>query len=549
MGVWEYFFGFIRMRSAAFKSIGFIAIGIALQSTPAAAFVCENVIFHDGGDSNASGGNDTTNMACGIQANAISTNGTATAIGSVATAAGQDAIALGFGAKAGDPSVSVFTNGQNIAIGSGAHAGTTGAVQFGAIALGTGATADVTNGIAIGNQATSMAEGAVALGPGAVADRTNTVSVGTTFFNRQIVNVAAGTSGSDAVNLDQLNAAVSSIAAPVQADNSNMRTTPSAAATDALATGFGSSASANNSTAVGNAAVASAANSVAIGFGSVANVANTFSVGAAGATRAIVNVTAGAITSTSTDAINGQQLFTANQRVANAFGGGAGLDANGQLTAPTYTIAGVNYNNVGSALAAISTSGTTYFQSNSTGPGASATGTNSVAMGSGATASNTNTVAIGTDATATQANSVAIGSGSTTSAANTVSVGSAGNERRITNVAAGISPTDAVNVGQLNGAVTGLQSQIGGLQNQIVDNRNEARGGVALALASAGLHFDPRPGKLSVAGSYGNFKGVSGLALGLGYAATDRVRFNATVSGSPDQGSMGGVVAGSFTLN
>jgi autotransporter adhesin len=130
-----------------------------------------------------------------------------------------------------------------------------------------------------------------------------------------------------------------------------------------------------------------------------------------------------------------------------------------------------------------------------------------------------------------------------------VSVGAAGNERRITNVAAGISPTDAVNVGQFSSMATGFQSQIGGLQNQIIDNRFEARGGIALALASGGLHFDARPGKWSVAGSYGNFKGVSGLAVGFGYAATDRLRFNATVSGSPDQGSYGGVVAGSFTLN
>ncbi len=96
---------------------------------------------------------------------------------------------------------------------------------------------------------------------------------------------------------------------------------------------------------------------------------------------------------------------------------------------------------------------------------------------------------------------------------------------------------------------TGIQSQIGGLQNQINDNRWEARGGIALALASGGLHFDNRPGKLSVAGSYGNFKGASGLAFGVGYAASDRLRFNATVSGSPDQGSFGGVVGGSLTLN
>jgi autotransporter adhesin len=79
--------------------------------------------------------------------------------------------------------------------------------------------------------------------------------------------------------------------------------------------------------------------------------------------------------------------------------------------------------------------------------------------------------------------------------------------------------------------------------------RWEARGGVALALAASGLRYDDRPGKFSLAGAFGNFKGQSGLAFGLGYSATDRLRFNASVSGVPSQGSVGGVVSGSITLN
>ncbi|MPZ56690.1 MAG: hypothetical protein GEU91_09390 [Rhizobiales bacterium] len=47
------------------------------------------------------------------------------------------------------------------------------------------------------------------------------------------------------------------------------------------------------------------------------------------------------------------------------------------------------------------------------------------------------------------ARSVAIGSGSIATAANTVSVGNAGSERRIVNVAAGVKPTDAVNLRQV----------------------------------------------------------------------------------------------------
>jgi len=58
-----------------------------------------------------------------------------------------------------------------------------------------------------------------------------------------------------------------------------------------------------------------------------------------------------------------------------------------------------------------------------------------------------------------------------------------------------------------------------------------------------------RPGKLSVAASYGNFKGLSGLATGLAYAVTERVRVNGAVTASPNVGDCGVVVGASFTLN
>jgi len=181
---------------------------------------------------------------------------------------------------------------------------------------------------------------------------------------------------------------------------------------------------------------------------------------------------------------------------------------------------------------------------------------NATALGGGAQANFANSTAIGAGAVASGVNSVALGAGSVASAANTVSVGAAGAERRITNVAAGINPTDAVNVSQLAGVTGGLQGQIGNLQSQVTnlqgqvtDNLREARAGIALAMAAGALQFDQRPGKLSVAGAYGNFKGSSGLAIGIGYAASDRWRVNATFSGSPDQNAYGGVVSSSFTLN
>lgn len=339
----------------------------------------------------------------------------------------------------------------------------------------------------------------------------------------------------------------------------------------ANATAIGNAALANaaNATAIGQGAQANATNSVALGFGSIANVANTVSVGAAGTERKIVNMADGIIGGGSTDAVTGGQLFTANQRVAAAFGGNAALDGNGQLTAPSYTIRGVAYDNAGGAFGAVDTAlnsivgGSTYVRVNSSGPAANASGTdaialggnsqatqsgsiavglnasstglNSIAIGTGATATGSVAVgagaiaanggaaygdgavataplstAVGPNASATAANAVAIGSGSTNTVANTVSFGSAGNERRLTNVAAGISPTDAVNVGQLNSVAAGFQNEISSLQTQT----DKVKDGVALALAVGGAATLQPGRKFALSTSYGNFQGSNALGVG-----------------------------------
>lgn len=60
--------------------------------------------------------------------------------------------------------------------------------------------------------------------------------------------------------------------------------------------------------------------------------------------------------------------------------------------------------------------------------------------------------------------------------------------------------------------------------NRISDNGTEARAGTALALATAGLRYDDRPGKLSLAGGFGNFKGHLGWHLA---SATTQAWFSA----------------------
>jgi trimeric autotransporter adhesin len=109
-----------------------------------------------------------------------------------ATASGALAVAVGAKASA--------TGAGSVAMGNGAQA-----TADNATALGQNALASGTGSVAVGNGAQATADNAVALGQNSVADRANTVSVGTAGSERQITNVAAGTQGTDAVNVNQLN--------------------------------------------------------------------------------------------------------------------------------------------------------------------------------------------------------------------------------------------------------------------------------------------------------------------------------------------------------
>ena len=74
------------------------------------------------------------------------------------------------------------------------------------------------------------------------------------------------------------------------------------------------------------------------------------------------NIANGTIADKSKDAVNGGQLHTAKQEMANALGGNAGVDANGALTQPTYSITkddatggADTVNNVGAAVSKLDT--------------------------------------------------------------------------------------------------------------------------------------------------------------------------------------------------
>ncbi|MGX9779597.1 ESPR-type extended signal peptide-containing protein [Stenotrophomonas maltophilia group sp. LNF336] len=181
---------------------------------------------------------------------------------------------------------------------------------------GTEAVASGADSIAVGTNARATAANSIAVGAGSLADRANSVSIGAAGAERQVTNMAAGTAATDAVNVGQLQASEQG----------------------ALRYDLNGDGSVNYASAT---------------------------LGQTGTATTLRNLGPGQVSATSSEAINGAQLFAANQAVATHLGGGAAVDANGVLTAPTYSINNVaangtitkgNYNDVGTAFDAVSNS-------------------------------------------------------------------------------------------------------------------------------------------------------------------------------------------------
>ena len=212
-------------------------------------------------------------------------------------------------------------------------------------------------------------------------------------------------------------------------------------------------------------------------------------------TRILTGVSAGALSANSSDAVNGGQLLTANQRVAAAFGGGAGLDANGQLTAPSYAILGNTYDNVGSALGALNTQVT----SNTTSIDNLQTQVSNGSIGLVQQNATTRVISVG---------------GSTDGAVVNVS-GSAGN-RTVTGVAAGAlsaTSTDAVNGSQLY--ATNLQ--VASLSGQVASNTTDI---ATLNATVTGISQASKYTRVNSSGPGANASGSEAIAIGSNAQAT-----------------------------
>ncbi|RQM46209.1 hypothetical protein EHZ19_20500 [Paraburkholderia bannensis] len=267
---------------------------------------------------------------------------------------------------------------------------------------------------------------------------------------------------------------------------------------------------------------------------------DSVTLGGSGATSPVKlsNIADGALSETSTDAVNGSQLYNALAGIENvASNGNLLFAADGNRNTESATASGVH-----------ATAG---------GANSLASGENSTAMGAASQATGKNSSALGANSTASAEGAVALGAGSVADRDNTVSVGSAGGERQIVNVKAGTQGTDAVNVSQLNDAVLNAQSyttqavaqgvqQANAYTNQQIGQvRREMNSLGAAAMAASSLIPNARAeGNFQMAVAAGTYGGESALALGANWYVSDRLLLNAHVARSTGAGGSTGASVG-----
>ena len=351
-------------------------------------------------------------------------------IGPKASASGIDSIAIGNGGVGGDPNNTVTggtgttynnidVNGINTDVYYGVKSVDDGSIAFGnranaakgGLAIGTVSIAD--GGIAVGQSV--LSKNGVAIGSAVSATAANAVALGSRAEASSVGAVAIGGYSATDRTKAQGNNAVAIGASAVTDGN------------ETIAIGKSANASNANTVAVGKNANASKANAVALGSDSTTDTnatrhANTtingitynfagatsdtgmqVSVGAAGKERQIKNVAAGEVSATSTDAINGSQLFAVASQIKPI-----------QYFSVNSSDAGNKDNSGAKAGGSIAI-----------GPNAVSEGANSISLGNGSkTAKNQNSaIAIGYSAEANGFATVAIGSGDNNTTPKTVAGG------------------------------------------------------------------------------------------------------------------------------
>lgn len=443
------------------------------------------------------------NTAAGGGALAVGTNSIAgingTAVGTSATS-GNQGTAVGTNSQAATNSTAIGYNSnvskQN-SVGVGENTVVNGS---GSVALGDAARVDSgINNTSIGATARTSGTQSTAVGYGSAATNQGDTAIGTQSTATSTISGGAIALGNTAKATGDGTTAIG-LLTTVSADRATaLGTGATASAVDGMALGGFSTSSAQRSTALGYRANASIDDSVAIGSNSTTSapvsvfaptlrgtfypIAGSFasgvvSIGSASGPRQLQNVAAGRISATSTDGVNGAQLNAAYQAIEGIVTGGAATPNPyvkfTSILAPAIA-SGTDTSAVGPSAFAGNNEASAF------GSEAGAIGIRSTAVGTRAGAIGNDSLALGANAFTDIDNSVALGAGSVGAAAvgnpsttirgityglagtvpaGSVSVGSVGAERQLKNVAAGVAPTDAANVSQVNAVRQSVESLI-----------------------------------------------------------------------------------------
>lgn len=524
------------------------------------------------------------NVASGVQSSAVGVNNEATGdysavSGTNSATNGNYSLASGFKAKAvADDSIAVGDQSKATGISSVAVGTIAEATGGDAIAAGHSAIATGNLSTAIGSNAEAKADNTIAIGSSAKVTGVSSVVVGrdnnVTGNDTTVIGANNGTVSYDpstgAVVIDKTISADQSAVVGynnhIQSSDKEQLIFGSNSITKeqgATVIGSHSKATAIDAFAIGNNIIADVQNGVAIGTNSVTELAvgttnikdNTTDIrfsnstyagsnpdsvvsfgtnGRAGAggvtsyTRQLQNVAAGRVSATSTDAINGSQLYDValeaqkyntlvdgtNTTVTsqdNAFGRKEyKVNVNRDLT----NMNSVQFNTVNDPQRNfVSKDGMHVFDgdvnTNYTSNGMKLENTN-----------NLDTAQYDLDGMVADSNGKHVEF--------TTSNITAGGQQ-IHDVAAGTAGTDAVNVNQLTSALNQVNGNASALGNVVKANQQEARKGIAGTAALAGLHpldFDPDH-KLDIMAGYGHFHNANAGAVGIAYRPNEDLMFTA----------------------
>ena len=342
-------------------SYGTVAIGTATSIAVGQG----NTITSANGSSSAFGNQNTIN---GNQANAFGDGNTVTgayaqAFGDANIANGTNAIAYGYN----NTVAGTTTNYRDRAFDNESDVATllNGSWNSNSVAIGSKNTALGSSALAVGNEAQAKMSESIAIGHGAQADKTWGIAVGTRAAASDVRSLAFGHEAkstgykANAIGADAQAKGnhANAIGSSAYANGDHAQAFGAGAHADGVRTNvFGSdaSASADYSIAIGNKANASTANSIALGanattrsatnvtsatvaghtFGGFAGTSpvGSVSVGKAGEERQLHNVAAGEISATSTDAVNGSQLYSVANELQDQNNKGVPSNVTNQIT-------------------------------------------------------------------------------------------------------------------------------------------------------------------------------------------------------------------------